>query len=105
MDPGARHDAVGADGVAGVSGGSGTGVPEQVSVPASTPPSFVAAAPSAEWDVLAPVAPTGDGRVDTALALLEDLRETPVVEHVPVYDEVQRRLQDVLADIDDEEPA
>jgi hypothetical protein len=189
MDPGARHHPAAAGGVAGISGGSGNGRPEQETVPgaasmpepapgvvpdsapapapapvsapasvsepnsgpdsapesdsrtlpagpgsagestpwpgpvslprpegepiaadaapgpASTSPGFATAAVSAEWDVLAPVAPTGDERVDTALALLDDLRQAPVVEHVPVYDEVQRRLQDVLADIDDEEPA
>jgi hypothetical protein len=39
--------------------------------------------------------------VDTALARLEDLAEQPVTEHVAVYDEVHRLLQDALAALDE----
>ena len=39
--------------------------------------------------------------VDTALARLEDLTERPVSEHVAVYDEVHRLLQDALAALDE----
>ena len=38
--------------------------------------------------------------VDTALARLADLAERPVTEHVPMYDEVHRRLQAQLAGLD-----
>jgi hypothetical protein len=46
---------------------------------------------------------TGDPRVDSALTRLGDLDELPVSEHVPVYDEVNRLLQDALADLDEEQ--
>ncbi|MDT7543944.1 MAG: hypothetical protein QOE99_54 [Actinomycetota bacterium] len=39
--------------------------------------------------------------VDLALSRLEDLEERPVVEHVAVYDEVHRLLQDALAALDE----
>ena len=39
--------------------------------------------------------------VDTALARLEDLEARPVAEHVAVYDEVHRLLQDALAALDE----
>jgi hypothetical protein len=39
--------------------------------------------------------------VDTALSRLEDLTERPVAEHVAVYDEVHRLLQDALAALDE----
>jgi hypothetical protein len=41
---------------------------------------------------------TGDARVDAATARLGDLAELPTSDHVGVYDDVQRRLQDALAD-------
>ncbi|MDX6225372.1 MAG: hypothetical protein QOJ92_970 [Frankiales bacterium] len=46
---------------------------------------------------------TGDARVDGALERLADLDGLPVTEHVPVYDEVNRLLQDALADLDEEQ--
>jgi len=39
--------------------------------------------------------------VDTALARLEELAERPVAEHVAVYDEVHRLLQDSLSALDE----
>ena len=39
--------------------------------------------------------------VETALARLEALTEQPVTEHVAVYDEVHRLLQDALAALDE----
>ena len=39
--------------------------------------------------------------VDAALAALEDIAVRPVGEHVAVYDEVHRLLQDVLAALDE----
>lgn len=47
----------------------------------------------AEWE------PTGDPRVDDAVARLADLPGLPVDEHVAVFDEVARRLHDALAGI------
>jgi len=46
---------------------------------------------------------TGDSRVDQALARLVALDQLPVTDHVPVYDEVNRLLQDALADLDEEQ--
>ena len=39
--------------------------------------------------------------VDTALERLDDLEERPVAEHVQVFDEVHRLLQDALAALDE----
>jgi hypothetical protein len=39
--------------------------------------------------------------VETALARLEELADRPVTEHVAVYDEVHRLLQDALAALDE----
>jgi hypothetical protein len=39
--------------------------------------------------------------VDVALERLEDLDARPVAEHVAVYDEVHRLLQDALAALDE----
>jgi hypothetical protein len=41
------------------------------------------------------------GAVDVALERLEDLADRPVAEHVAVYDEVHRLLQDALAALDE----
>lgn len=42
---------------------------------------------------------TGEPRVDDALARLTDLSSLPVDEHVGVFEDVQRRLHDTLADL------
>ena len=42
---------------------------------------------------------TGEPRVDDALARLADLGTLPVDEHVGVFEDVQRRLHDTLADL------
>ena len=39
--------------------------------------------------------------VDVALSRLQDLDELPVADHVAVYDEVHRLLQDALAALDE----
>ena len=44
------------------------------------------------------IEPTSDIRVDSALARMQDVRQLPTDEHVEVFDEVHRRLQDALAD-------
>jgi len=59
-------------------------------------------------DIAAPVAPvvsmdslpvTGEARVDDALGRLADLSGLPVHEHVAVFEDVQRRLHETLADL------
>ena len=42
---------------------------------------------------------TGEPRVDDAIARLSDLSSMPVDEHVAVFEDVQRRLHDTLADL------
>ena len=42
---------------------------------------------------------TGEPRVDDALARLTDLSNLPVHEHVAVFEDVQRRLHETLADL------
>ena len=57
--------------------------------------------------VAPPVPATGDPRVDAALARLGELAGAPVAAHVEVFEDVHRRLQELLvsADHDDAAPA
>ncbi|WP_242911198.1 hypothetical protein [Actinomadura terrae] len=79
--------------------------------PGATGDAGAAAAESAaerEPEVAAapPPEPTGDPRVDAALARLGDLPGRPVPEHVEIFEDVHQRLQELLADADeDEHPA
>jgi hypothetical protein len=41
---------------------------------------------------------TGEARVDAATARLEEIADLPTSDHVAVYDDVHRRLQDALSD-------
>ncbi len=41
---------------------------------------------------------TGDASVDAAMQRLADVNEMPVAEHLEVFDDVHRRLQDVLSE-------
>ncbi|XRQ15740.1 hypothetical protein ACN3XK_34140 [Actinomadura welshii] len=50
-----------------------------------------------EVPAVPPPEPTGDPRVDAALARLGELGARPVPEHVEVYEDVHQRLQDLLA--------
>ena len=43
---------------------------------------------------------TGDPRVDEVLAGLSGIEHKPTTEHVAVYDDVHRGLQDALANLD-----
>jgi hypothetical protein len=43
---------------------------------------------------------TGEPRVDEALARLRELDSLPTAEQVPVLEDIHRRLQDALADLD-----
>ncbi|MWA00262.1 hypothetical protein F8568_007725 [Actinomadura sp. LD22] len=44
-----------------------------------------------------PPEPTGDPRVDEAVARLGELAGRPVAEHVEIFEDVHQRLQDLLA--------
>ncbi|MFF5259429.1 hypothetical protein ACFY4C_10835 [Actinomadura viridis] len=48
--------------------------------------------------------PTGDRRVDDALARLAGLEGVPVSGHVEVFEEVHRRLQELLTSADQDDP-
>jgi hypothetical protein len=43
---------------------------------------------------------TGEARVDAATARLDEVADLPTSDHVALYDDVHRRLQDALADAD-----
>jgi hypothetical protein len=47
---------------------------------------------------------TGEPRVDAALARLDDLAGMPVTEHRAVFEDVHRRLRDVLGELDTGQP-
>jgi hypothetical protein len=47
--------------------------------------------------------PTGLPQVDGAVDQLGSLADLPVHDHVEVFDDVQRRLHDALAELDDEQ--
>jgi len=57
---------------------------------------FAPQAPIVSMDTL-PI--TGEARVDDALGRLADLQGLPVHEHVDVFEDVQRRLHETLADL------
>jgi hypothetical protein len=46
---------------------------------------------------------TGEPRVDAALARLDELAGRPVAEHRAVFEDVHRRLRDVLGELDSRE--
>ena len=52
-----------------------------------------------------PRAATGEPRVDAALARLDELAARPVTEHRPIFEDVHRRLRDVLGELDTCEPS
>lgn len=43
---------------------------------------------------------TGEARVDEALAWLDELPRLPVTEHPAAFEQVHRRLQEVLGELD-----
>jgi hypothetical protein len=47
---------------------------------------------------------TGEPRVDAALARLDELAGRPVAEHLAIFEDVHRRLSDVLGELDTREP-
>ena len=52
-----------------------------------------------------PRAATGELRVDAALARLDELAARPVTEHRPIFEDVHRRLRDVLGELDTRQPS
>ena len=61
-----------------------------------------AAAAAAAADDAATPEPTGDDRVDAAVARLADLDALPVAAHPAVYEQVHRTLDEALAHPDEE---
>jgi hypothetical protein len=51
-----------------------------------------------------PRAATDEPRVDAALARLDELAGRPVTEHRPIFEDVHRRLRDVLGELDTRQP-
>ncbi|HEU5157140.1 MAG TPA: hypothetical protein VFU43_09090 [Streptosporangiaceae bacterium] len=78
-------------------------------LPGPTPPTSASPeTPPPPTPAPPPPEPTGDERVDAALARFDELTAAPVAEHVDVFEDVHRRLQDVLAAMDhdhEERPA
>jgi len=60
---------------------------------------FTDASPQAPAVSMATLPVTGEARVDDALGRLADLQGLPVHEHVDVFEDVQRRLHETLADL------
>jgi hypothetical protein len=48
---------------------------------------------------------TGEPRVDAALARLDELAGRPVTEHRAIFEDVHRRLRDVLGELDTRDPS
>ncbi|MFA1551213.1 hypothetical protein [Actinomadura chokoriensis] len=61
--------------------------------------------PEPGFPAAAPPDPTGDPRVDAAVAGLGGLGGRSVSEHVEIYEDVHRRLQELLASADQDEPS
>lgn len=82
--PTARDEPTAEPPQAGAQRPAGTPEPEPDHEPAGEPPE------------------TGDPRVDEAIAGLAGISGRSPAEHVAVFEEVHRRLQDTLADLDDD---
>jgi hypothetical protein len=75
---------------------------EMASEPAEEPePGFSGELPE-EPDERRPA--TGEPRVDAALARLDELEGLPATEHRAVFEDVHRRLRDVLGELDTGQP-
>lgn len=61
--------------------------------------------PEPSFPAAPPPEPTGDPRVDAAVAPLAGLGGRPVQEHVEIFEDVHRRLQELLASAGQDEPA
>ena len=60
--------------------------------------------PGAELCPAAETPPTGDDRVDAAMAGLSRLAGAPAEEHVAVLEEVHGRLRDILGEVNEGTP-
>jgi len=60
--------------------------------------------PGAEFRPAAEPPPTGDDRVDAAVAGLSRLAGAPAEEHVAVLEEVHGRLRDILGEVNEGAP-
>ncbi|WP_160147038.1 hypothetical protein [Thermomonospora echinospora] len=76
---------------------------EPASPPEPVPPA-TQTLPAAPFPAVPPPDPTGDERVDAALGGLAGLAGAPVHGHVEIFEDVHRRLQDILTSVD-QEPA
>jgi hypothetical protein len=65
------------------------------------PPGAEQVSVAPDGDANAGAAATGDSKVDEALARLRELDSLPAAEQVPVLEDIHRRLQDALADLDE----
>ena len=63
-----------------------------------------AAPPGGEFRRAAETPPTGDDRVDAAMAGLNRLAGAPAEEHVAVLEEVHGRLRDILGEVNEGTP-
>jgi hypothetical protein len=78
-----------------------TGSPVPADEPAA-PVQFAAEPPAALPPLATPTAPvTGEPAVDAAVDNLSALSDLPVSDHVAIFEETHRQLQDALADLDE----
>ena len=88
MDEENMHKSPGPGGPGGPVGHGGAGSPPVIGgIPGGRPPGETP--------------PTGDGRVDDAVAGLSRLPGRPVDEHVAVLEEVHGRLRDILGELNE----
>lgn len=79
--------------------------PEAAPVPSASPPRAVpAGAVVAALDAVPPPEPTGEERVDAVLGRLTELAGLPVTDHVEIFEEVHRGLQEALTSVDQQTP-
>ena len=71
----------------------------------SEEPDQIREEPLDEEPVERPAPGPGDPRVDAALRRAAELTATSPTEHVEIYEDVHRRLQEVLADASGQPPA
>ncbi len=63
---------------------------------------FRGVAPPDQHSAMVSLPPTGDDRVDDAVAGLNRLPDRPADEHVAVLEEVHGRLRDILGELSDD---
>jgi hypothetical protein len=94
-------DAVGADDLDELAGPPA--LPDQLAGPPALPDQPAGPPPLPEEPAEARPS-TGEPRVDAALARLDELAGRPVTEHRAVFEDVHRRLRDVLGELDSGQP-